>query len=153
MILKYIFLLKFILLIKLINSKRCDTKLEVFSNPWCYRLLRLNESFKCVGLDCLLTSLVKLYTLSPQINNVYEFATLKPQQTIFIDSGDPWKKLAEISNLGMNFTNFTEIRVLISQFKLNESTFVDGVRIDSEHPNLMIHDDLSPKSLNKTGIF
>lgn len=145
---KYIFLLKIILLIKLINSKRCDTKLEVFSNPWCYRLLRINESFDCLGLDCLLTSLVKLYTLSPQINNVYEFATLKPpQQPAFIDSGDHWKKLAEISKLGMNFT---EIRVLISQFKLNESTFVDGVRIDSEHPNLMIHDDLS---LNKTGIF
>lgn len=125
--------------IKLLNCKRCDSRSEVSVDNWCYRLMRLNESFvNCANVECLLERLVELYLIKPKIDNVYEFATLKPPRSA--SQLEAWQRLV---TMGLRTGLSTETRILISQFRLNESTFVEGVRIDTEHPNLMIHDDNS----------
>lgn len=116
-------------------NKRCEANLEVYSNQWCYRLLRLNDTFNCTNLNCYIDRLLDMYVKNPRVNEIYEFATLK-------SSGlDEWTKLMAVAK--RLDPNRSEFRVLINQFKLNESVYVESRPVDTEHPNLMIHDDLA----------
>lgn len=123
------------------NAIRCNKNIEVFSNQWCYRLLPLSDFFNCSDINCQFNRLVTLYTINPNLGGTYEFTSLRPPSVQ--DNGDTlWHKLLAISEFS-NISTSIEARILISQFKLNESTFVQGYPVSSEHPNLLIHEDIN----------
>lgn len=132
--------LKMLLLIYLIfggltltksELRRCG-HMEVFSNQWCYRLTRLNETLKCSNFNCLIEGLTRLYTLGAKLDERYELANVR-------NEFDIWNKLISVAE--MLEPAKVEIRIMMNQFKLNESLFVEGLLVDTEHPNLMIHEE------------